>query len=424
MFSKLPMFQRVGSAAYKKDLTNITALCDYLGNPQNQYRTIHVAGTNGKGSVSHLLSAVFQEHGFKTGLYVSPHYKDYRERIKINGIYVPKSFVIDFIDRLKPLIEQVQPSFFEINVAMAFEYFKQRKVDIAVIETGLGGRLDSTNIINPDLSVITNISFDHMNLLGNTLKEIAFEKAGIIKAGVPVIIGEKQEEVKEVFSDKSIEFNAPILFASDLYSVKTVSSDPFYSYFDLYKKGIKIAGNVPFNLHGTFQEKNIATVLGTIDVYNEQALKSGLRPIKFDAFLNAAKNLKQLTKFMGRWHVLNQNPMILCDSGHNESGIAYVVEQLNNMVYDRLHFVLGAVNDKDIDKMLNQLPSNARYYFCKANIPRGLGAEELKNQASKYGLNGRTYSSVKNALKAAKSSANKNDLVFIGGSTFVVAEVL
>ncbi len=424
MFSKLPMFQRVGTVAYKKDLTNIKSLCEFLGNPQNNFKSIHIAGTNGKGSVSHLLSASFQVRGYKAGLYVSPHYKDYRERIKVNGNYISKTFVVDFIERLKPTIDAIQPSFFEINVAMAFEYFSRQKVDIAIIETGLGGRLDSTNIIEPLMCVITNISFDHMNLLGNTLPEIAAEKAGIIKKGIPVVIGEKQEEVVDVFMKKAKEQSSKINFASENYNAIIKNSDLNNTYFDLFKNAEMLADNVPFNFHGTFQQNNVVTVLQAIEDYNKVLISKSGRRIELTDLLTAGKNLKKLTKFRGRWQVLNEKPLIICDSGHNESGIRYVIEQLNQAQYDNLHIVIGVVNDKDIRKMICQFPVVAKYYFCKANIPRGLDAGILKSIASEFGLRGRKYISVKNALAAAKRAATESDLVFIGGSTFVVAEVI
>lgn len=424
MYTRLPMFQRIGSAAYKKDLTNIRALCDFLGQPQQQYKTIHVAGTNGKGSVSHMLCAIFQQKGLKTGLYVSPHYKDYRERIKVNGRYVSKRFVIEFIDKLRPIIEQVNPSFFEINVAMAFEYFRQQKVDMAIIETGLGGRLDSTNIIDPVISVITNISFDHMSMLGNTLPEIAVEKAGIIKPGRPVVIGERQTEVQEVFTRKADELSCPILFASDHFTATTASSDLRHTFFDIYKDDRILAQHAPFNLHGTYQEKNIATVLGAVQMLNYVADVYHLPVMSLLDFLHAGKDLKALTRFMGRWQLLSAHPLTICDSGHNEAGIRFIMQQLATIHYQQLHFVIGVVNDKDIQTILALLPKDAVYYFCKANVPRGLNPNELKQIASTFGLLGKSYSSVRNALKAARKHAGPDDLVFVGGSTFVVAEVI
>lgn len=420
MFSKLPMFQRVGPVAYKKDLTNIVKLCNFLGNPQLDYPTIHIAGTNGKGSTSHLLAAAFQTKKYKTGLYVSPHYKDYRERIKIDGKYVPVKFVVDFIEELKPLIEEINPSFFEINVAMAFAYFASKKVDIAIIETGLGGRLDSTNVIKPVISVITNISYDHMSLLGDTLPEIAFEKAGIIKEGIPVVIGEKQKEVAAVFEKRAFEHNAKIYFASEHYKAEQTATDLEFDTFDIYKDNLLVYPDLKFELKGSFQTKNMLTVIATLDQYNE--LHPGF--FKSEDIYKAFANVKSLSNFMGRWQILNQKPLVICDSGHNEAGIKYVVEQLDKLEYNKLHFVLGVVNDKDIDKMLSMLPQGAIYYFAKANIPRGLDAKLLKEKAKRFNLKGKSFSSVNTAYKTAMKNAGEDDLIFIGGSTFVVAEVL
>ncbi len=420
MFSKLPMYQRVGPVAYKKDLTNIVKICNYLGNPHLKYPTIHVAGTNGKGSVSHLLSAAFQTKKYKTGLYVSPHYKDYRERIKVDGKLIPVKFVVDFIEELKPIIEEINPSFFEINVAMAFAYFASKQVDIAIIETGLGGRLDSTNIIKPLLSVITNISYDHMILLGNTLPEIAFEKAGIIKEGIPVVIGEKQKEVAAVFEKRAFEHNAKLYFASDHYKAELKSSDIDYDTFDIFKDNHLVYLDLKLELKGSFQTKNMLTVLAALDQYNE--LHPGF--FKPEDIYSAFANVKSLTNFIGRWQILMQKPMVICDSGHNEAGFTYVMDQLKSIDYNKLHFVLGVVNDKDIDKMLIMLPHNALYYFAKANIPRGMDAKLLKERAKRYNLKGKSFSSVNKAYKTALVNAEDDDLIFIGGSIFVVAEVL
>jgi len=420
MFSKLPMYQRVGSVAYKKDLTNIVKLCNYLGNPHLKFPCIHIAGTNGKGSTSHLLAAAFQTKKYKTGLYVSPHYKDYRERIKIDGKYIPVKFVVDFIEELKPIIEEINPSFFELNVAMAFAYFASKNVDIAIIETGLGGRLDSTNIIKPVLSVITNISYDHMSLLGETLPEIAFEKAGIIKEGIPVVIGEKQAEVATVFEKRASEHNAKLYNASDHFKAELKESNPDYDVFDIYKDNQLIFEGLKFELKGSFQTKNMLTVLATLAIYNE--LHPGF--FKTEDIYTAFANVKSLTNFIGRWQILMQKPMVIADSGHNEAGIANVIDQLNSLHYNKLHMVIGVVNDKDIDKMLAMFPHDASYYFAKANIPRGLDAKLLREKAKRYNLKGKAFSSVNKAYKAALVNAAEDDLIFIGGSTFVVAEVL
>lgn len=423
MFTKLPMYQRVGAAAYKKDLSNIIKLCDALGNPQNEFKSIHVAGTNGKGSVCHILSAIFQEAGYKTGLYVSPHYKDYRERIKVNGAYVDQKFVIDFIKSLKDLIEEIQPSFFEINVAMAFEYFKRQKVDIAIIETGLGGRLDSTNIIRPILSVITNISYDHTQMLGDTLEKIAVEKAGIIKYNVPVVIGEKQDETDHIFEDIAEQRNAALTFASAYYSARIDFQTHKYCSYVIRKQGFLFAGPLQLNMYGSFQTKNIVTALQVIDVYN-QNLDFQEPTIYFKTIEKALINIHELTKFQGRWQVIHKQPLAICDSAHNESGIMAVCDELNKMNFDKLHFVFGAVNDKDLNTILSILPKDAIYYFCKADVPRGLDKDELMKMATAHGLVGKSFVSVKNAYKAALTHANTKDLVFVGGSIFVVAEIL
>lgn len=411
------MFQRVGDIAFKKDLTNIRKLCRALGNPQNHFKAIHIAGTNGKGSTAHLLSSVFQAAGYKTGLYTSPHYKDFRERIKVDGQLCSKEFIIDFVKVHSALSEEIKPSFFEITVAMAFEYFKQEEVDIAIIETGLGGRLDSTNIIKPILSIITNISFDHQQFLGNTLKSIAREKAGIIKKGIPVVIGEEQKEVKEVFKIIASKRKAPISFASRSYKVSLVKSDLSHSQYDVFHKGKSFLKHLKVNLHGNYQPKNIATVLKALDYVEdfditEKAIREGF------------ENLRPLTYYIGRWQQLLEKPLVICDSAHNEGGLQLIKKSLAAIPKDTLHFVFGAVNDKELGKVLALLPKEAIYYFAKANIPRGLDASLLQAMAADHGLSGKVYSSVANAFRAAKKAATEKDLVFVGGSIFVVAEVL
>ncbi len=420
LYTRLPMFHRVGAVAYKKDLTNTLALCEHLGSPQHRFRSIHVAGTNGKGSVTHFLAAAFQQDGYKTGLYTSPHYKDFRERIKINGVYMPRQCVIDFVECHRQLIESIEPSFFELCVAMAFDYFAQEKVDIAIIEVGLGGRLDSTNVITPLLSVVTNISYDHQNLLGDTLPEIAFEKAGIIKPRIPVIIGETHPESAPVFLEKARSVQAPITFADQKYSVVEKGINPsgsiIYEINDLENKGVVTA--IETDLTGPYQLKNIATAYQTI-----QQLPADLRlSISKENGLKNPHILK--TNIMGRWQMIGQEPRILCDSAHNEAGLKLAFERIQQMSFDRLHIVTGFVNDKDIGKGLALYPPLARYYFAKANIPRGLEATILKEKAASIGLEGRAYSSVPNALKAAKRAAKPNDLIVVIGSIFVIAEVL
>ncbi len=418
LFSNLPMFQRQGARAYRKDLTNIRRLCEFLGNPQDKIKTIHVAGTNGKGSTSYMLSAILQAHGLKTGLYISPHYKDFRERIRINGEYVSRKFVVQFTERIREAVEDIQPSFFELAVAMGFEYFYQQKVDVAVIEVGMGGRLDSTNIITPLLSVITNISFDHMEFLGDTLPKIAGEKAGIIKNNIPVVIGETQSETQSVFLAKATEMQAPIAFANQHFTAKIQETLLTHTVFDIWKEGELIYPNLRANLHGDFQEKNIQTVLQAIEM-----LKAHF-PLQESKIRQGLHDLKKLTKFIGRWQVLGEHPLIVADSAHNEGGIRLVMNQLQRVPHQKLHFVMGVVSDKDFSKMFDMLPKDATYYFAKADIPRGLDAKELKARAANYNLKGKAYSSVKNAFQAAKRHAQPEDLIFVGGSIFVVAEVI
>lgn len=418
LYAQLPMFHRIGAAAYKKDLGNTFALLEHLGNPQQKFQTIHVGGTNGKGSTSHMLSAILQAKGFKTGLYVSPHYRDFRERIKINGQYISRQYVIDFVEKMKPIIAEVQPSFFELTVAMAFEYFAQRKVDVAVIEVGLGGRLDSTNVITPVLSVITNISFDHMQFLGNTLAEIAAEKAGIIKPGVPVVIGETHPESAPIFMATAKEKNAPITFADQQIQAKLLAENVSHSYLEVYEDGVVLYPDLAVNLHGDYQILNIQTVLQAVSKLpkaweiNDQAITTGL------------KDLVTLTRFMGRWQLLGQHPTIIADSAHNEAGIQLAMQQLVKIPRQKLHLVIGVVRDKDLAKMLPQLPADGIYYFAKPDIPRGLEAEVLQKAAAEQGLKGRAYRSVKNALNAARRQAQKDDLIYVGGSIFVLAEIL
>jgi dihydrofolate synthase/folylpolyglutamate synthase len=399
LFTKLPYFTRDGKAALKPDLKNTILLCEAIGNPHLKFKSIHIAGTNGKGSTSNMLSAILQLQGYKTGLYTSPHLKDFRERIRVNGEMVSESFVIAFTEKISPYIESIQPSFFEITVAMCFDYFAQQEVDYAIIETGLGGRLDSTNIIHPILSIITNIGYDHMDLLGDTLPQIAFEKAGIIKANVPVVIGETQSETTLLFSEKAKEQNALLYFADQ---------NPNY-----YNTEIET------DLIGIYQQKNILTVLQAVEVLQ----KSGVR---IDSFIaaKALRQVKQLTGFSGRWEILQSSPKIIADTGHNEDGLRYVFEQLKQEKYKQLHIVFGMVADKDRSRILDLMPKNAWYYFCKPNLPRGLDPTILKAECNAIGLIGDTYSSVEMAFNAAKAMANEMDLIFVGGSTFVVAEII
>lgn len=423
LYTQLPVFTRVGASAYKADLSNTIELCNRLGNPQNKFRTIHVAGTNGKGSTSHMLAAVLQTAGYKTGLYTSPHLKDFRERVRVNGEMISEQSVVDFVALHKADFEAIQPSFFEMTVGLAFDIFAREQVDIAVIEVGLGGRLDSTNIITPLLSVITNIGWDHMNILGDTLQLIAAEKAGIIKPNIPVIIGEKQEDIADVFIRKAKQQNAPISFASDLYEarVKAQNSKGFDELLEieLTQNTQHTTHNLQLDLTGSYQLKNVKTVLSAVDELRAQGFV-----ITDDHIKTALRQVKKLTGLHGRWEVLSNNPLTICDTGHNPEGIAEVLKNIAAVKYDHLHFVIGMVNDKDSSKVLAMLPKNALYYFCKPDIPRGLEAENLKEKAADFGLQGGVHSSVKAALVSAQNNAKNNDLIFIGGSTFVVAEVV
>lgn len=397
MFSQLPMYQTQGASAYKKDLTNTVLLSEHLNHPEKDLKCIHIAGTNGKGSTSHLLASVLQEAGYKVGLYTSPHLKDYRERIKINGKEISEEFVCKFISKNKSFFEENELSFFEMTVGLAFEYFKKEKTDINIIEVGMGGRLDSTNIITPLVSVITNIGLDHTQFLGNTLEAIAFEKAGIIKNNIPAVIGEYTKETKNVFLNTILETNSKVFFASDL-----------------------IAETYPSELLGDYQIHNKKTALQTITVLQSQnEFKISQENIK-NGFQKVVKN----TGLQGRWQQLNENPKVICDTAHNFNGLEVVINQIQNEKYEQLHIVLGVVNDKDLNEILPLFPKNAKYYFCKPNIPRGLDAEILQKKANEFQLKGKVYISVSNAYQDALKLSNKTDLIFIGGSTFVVAEVL
>ena len=396
LFEQLPMYQRIGKAAYKDDLQNTIQLCKLLGNPERKFKSIHVAGTNGKGSTCHMLASILQEAGYKVGLYTSPHLKDFRERIKINGQMMPKEGVVNFVETYKTCFEAIHLSFFEWTVGLAFHYFETEKVDIAIIETGLGGRLDSTNVIYPELAIITNIGMDHMSFLGDTLSKIAKEKAGIVKKNIPVVIGETQKEIKEIFIEKATTLKAPISFA-DQEAVIDYETD----------------------LKGYYQKKNVTTSLQAIHRLREQQWV-----ILEENIINGLRNVVKNTGLIGRWQVLGSDPIIICDVGHNESGVKEIITQINSIAHQQAHIVFGMVNDKSIDKVLQLLPKNAVYYFCEANIPRSLDVNELYQLASTYQLEGIAYKSVKDAVKEAKKSAKRDDLIFIGGSTFVVAEAL
>ncbi|HRN40497.1 MAG TPA: folylpolyglutamate synthase/dihydrofolate synthase family protein, partial [Vicingus sp.] len=381
LFSQLPMFQRVGASAYKADLNNTIELCKLLHHPEKNFKSIHIAGTNGKGSTSHMLASILQEAGYKVGLYTSPHLKDFRERIKINGVMISEQEVVDFVIKHQSEFEQINLSFFEWTVGLAFDYFSKKQVDIAVIETGLGGRLDSTNVITPLVSVITNIGEDHTQFLGETLAKIASEKAGIIKKNIPIVIGETQQEIKQIFIDKAIEMSAKIFFADKI-----------------------ITTNYESDLKGIYQEKNKKTVLAAI----QQLMNSGFS-ITEEIIKNGLLNVVKNTGLLGRWQILSENPLTICDTGHNEAGIKEVLKQISLTKHNHLHFVFGAVNDKEIDSILSMLPKNVTYYFCQAKIPRALDVNVLYTKAKEFELKGNPYDSVENAIKQAKVNASAND---------------
>jgi len=420
LYSKLPMFTRVGASAFKKDLTNTIIFCEALGNPQNKFKSIHVAGTNGKGSTSHMLASILQAQGFRTGLYTSPHLKDFRERIRINGKMISKAEVKSFVQNNEKLIHKVEPSFFEATVAMAFGHFAKHQVDIAVIEVGLGGRLDSTNIITPEISVITNISLDHTNMLGNTLREIAGEKAGIIKRGVPVVIGETQTESHPVFFEKVKSMQAPIYFADDALKAKDILVKNSLLKLSVYENETLKYPNLESDLTGLYQPKNIITVLKALETLSQT---TEMKIVKH-AVYQGLKQVKKLTGLQGRWQTLSKNPLIICDTGHNEGGITEVVKNIEQTPHDKLHVVFGMVNDKDITKVLSLMPKHADYYFCKPDIERGLDSTKLQEQAALFGLTGSAHNSVLEAKNSAIEKASAHDMIFIGGSTFVVAEAL
>jgi len=411
------MFSHSGVKAYKADLKNTLALCNYLGNPQNKIKTIHVAGTNGKGSVSHILAAVLQENNYKTGLYTSPHLKDFRERIKINGNMIAESFVIDFVEKTKGISEEIKPSFFELTFVMSLDYFAEEKVNVAVIETGLGGRLDSTNVITPLLSIITNISFDHTDILGDTLGKIAYEKAGIIKPDIPVVIGETVEETKIVFEKKAKETNSKIIFAKKIFEILSSKYDVKYLDLEILNKETKEKNNYTLDLNGIYQEKNILTVLTAIEILKNKF------SFKEEKIKSALSKVKKLTGLFGRWDVIHENPTVALDVAHNEDGIKQLIKQINKSKFENLHIVFGMVKDKDLQKVLAQFPKDASFYFTKAHNPRALPEEELKEKAKQFQLTGDTFPDVNKALKSALDNASNNDLIVVCGSVFVIAEV-
>jgi dihydrofolate synthase/folylpolyglutamate synthase len=422
LFSRLPMFQRVGAAAYKADLTNTLELCNIIGNPQKQFRSIHIAGTNGKGSTSHFAASILQEAGFKTGLFTSPHLKDFRERIKINDRVISKKDVITFVEQHREDFKNIEPSFFEWTFALAAWYFAKEKIDFAVVETGMGGRLDSTNVVNPIVSVITNIGLDHTQFLGTTLEAIAAEKAGIIKQGIPVIIGETQPETTAVFKEFAARLGTEITFADQVISlkknhvtkhVKPLLNAEFSS--AVTDKSYRLASP----LSGKYQLKNMATAISLF----EQLQRSGIT-IQQQQLVKGIRDVVKNTGLLGRWQTISNHPLTIADIGHNSDGIREVIEQIELTPHRQLHFVIGMVNDKDVRTMLGKLPENAIYYFCKADIPRGLDAAELASRAKEFSLKGEVYASVKDALRSAQLASGDNDLVIVGGSAFVVAEVV
>jgi dihydrofolate synthase/folylpolyglutamate synthase len=420
--AQLPMYHRIGTAAYRADLNNTWAICNLRKNPQEAFRSVHIGGTNGKGSTSNMLASILQEKGLKTGLYTSPHLTDFRERIRINGIKIPEEKVVHFVENYKQDFEKIRPSFFEMTVGMAFDYFREEKIDVAIIEVGLGGRLDSTNVLTPLLSVITNISFDHMQFLGDTVEKIAMEKAGIIKHGVPVVIGESQDDIRHVFIEKAKEEQSEILFADAEFMVKSgrieYNPDAIFR-MDILKNNKLFLANLESPLLGNYQKKNIVSVCEACKM-----LDINLIHISSEDIRNGISHVIDNNGFAGRWQILSKAPLTICDTGHNEGGLREVLGQINKTPHEKLHFVFGMVDDKEIDTILQMLPKDAVYYFCKADIPRGMDANELRIKAQGFGLQGDAFESVNSALKAAQQMAEMNDLVFIGGSTFIVAEVV
>ena len=418
MLSQLPMFYRVGQSAYKANLDTALALDNYFDHPHRLYKTIHVAGTNGKGSVSHMLAAILQKAGYKTGLFTSPHLKDFRERIRVNGEMISREDVIDFITNHRALLDELKPSFFEMSSALAFYHFAKAKVDVAVIEVGMGGRLDSTNIITPVLSVITNIGFDHTEFLGDTLAKIAKEKAGIIKHGVPVVVGEYHSDTWAVFQSVSNLLNSKVVLASESYEIRHFA-DTEKQAFNVYQGGELKYESLKLDLAGYYQQKNLCTVITAFDQLQKLEFS-----IQKSHLYESLSNVMLNTGLQGRWQTLGHAPLIICDTAHNKEGVTWVVKQLKMQTFKQLHMVIGFVKDKDVTGILKLLPADAQYYFTQANIPRALDAAELKTKAVVFGLRGDSYGSVQEAFAAAKANAFKEDFIFIGGSTFVVAEAI
>lgn len=419
IFSRLPMFSRIGPSALRYDLGNIEKLCHHLGDPHKSFQSIHIAGTNGKGTTSHMLSSIFQEAGYKTGLYTSPHYKDFRERVKIDGKFITKKFLRDFIKNNYAFIEELKPSYFELSVALAFGYFAAEKVDIAVIEVGLGGRLDSTNIITPLLSLITNISHDHTAVLGNTLPEIAAEKAGIIKKNIPVVIGEKQKECNDVYEDKAGKEQSPLYYADDLVEIETKRNK-----IDKSKLEIKFENkifNVNSRISGPFLASNVKYTVGAILKFRDH-YSTGFN-IKNEHIINGLQRVRKNTSYFGRWRILGKKPVIIADGAHNIDAIEKTIVYISGFSYTKTHIIIGVVNDKNWGNVLKILPKNAEYYFTKANIPRAMEENQLLRNASQYGLNGNAFPTLSEALCAAKSKAQKDDIILILGSIYLVGEL-
>jgi dihydrofolate synthase/folylpolyglutamate synthase len=418
LFTRLPMFSRIGADAIKKDITNTVQLCASLGNPHKKFKSVHIAGTNGKGSVSHMLAAILQTAGYKTGLYTSPHLKDFRERIKINGTMIRQEFVVDFVQRMQADVEELNPSFFEITVAMAFDYFAKEKVDIAIVEVGLGGRLDSTNIVTPELSVITNISLDHTNVLGDTLEKIAFEKAGIIKPAVPVVIGETSAETKMVFEKSAAEKNTSIVFADQVRYATGWKIEKSMLAVEIANLARDEHETYYLDLTGYYQTKNLVSVLEAVAQLQLKDWKMSHVQLH-----KALRHVKKLTGLHGRWEIIQQHPMVVLDVGHNLEGMKQIVSQIEMTDYNNLHIVIGMVKDKDIENVLKILPKEATYYFTRATIPRAVPETELARKAEAVGLNGEPFANVNAALEKARSHAGKEDLILVCGSVFVVGEV-
>jgi dihydrofolate synthase / folylpolyglutamate synthase len=416
------MYQRSGPVAYKNNLDNTIQLDNLLGNPHKKFKSVHIAGTNGKGSVSHMLAAIFQKAGYKTGLYTSPHLKDFRERIRINGQMISEQFVVDWVEqfRINNKMWKIEPSFFELTVALAFDYFAREKADIAIVEVGLGGRLDSTNIITPEMSIITNIGLDHIALLGDTIEKIAAEKAGIIKPDVPVVIGTTQEKTKEIFTATAQHKHSPLFFADQEYFVPySLRGIDGKQLITIEQNGKHVLPGLKLDLLGMYQRKNLPAVLKSIEIMNKRGWN-----IQDTAVFEGLANIMELTGLKGRWQILGANPMIVCDTAHNFDGITQVVAQLKQTPYKNLHIVFGMVNDKEPDKILDLLPEDATYYFTKAFIPRAMDETKLALKAAGFGLKGECFPTVKEAFNSAKCKAERNDVIFVGGSTFIVAEIL